>query len=73
MKDFEKLEDGELVEVNGGAYNQTCFVYVIKAGDNLTKIAQKYNTTIKELCILNNITNPDLIYAGEKLLVPYKN
>ena len=43
--------------------------YVIKYGDTLTSIANKYNTTITSLVRLNNIQNPDLIYAGERIIV----
>ena len=43
--------------------------YIIKWGDTLTKIAKKYNTTVDELCRLNGISNPDLIFAGNQLRV----
>lgn len=44
--------------------------YKIKPGDNLTKIAKEYNTTVEELVKLNNIANPNLIIAGADLIVP---
>lgn len=72
MENFEMLNEGELITINGGLGDQNCFVYVIKKGDCLSVIAQKYSTTVNELCVLNNIKNPDLIYAGNKILVPYK-
>lgn len=43
--------------------------YTVKKGDNLTKIAKKYNTTVDELVKLNNLDNPNLIYPGQKLRV----
>lgn len=43
--------------------------YVVKKGDNLTKIAKKYKTTVKQLVAWNNIKNPNLIYVGQKLRV----
>ena len=43
--------------------------YVVKKGDNLTKIANKFNTTVDELVRLNNIENPNLIYPGQMLRV----
>ena len=49
--------------------NQT-WTYYIKSGDTLSAIARKYNTTVDELCRLNNITNPNLIIAGASLLIP---
>lgn len=44
--------------------------YVIKPGDNLTKIAKRYNTTVKDLVQINKIENKNRIYAGESLRVP---
>jgi len=43
--------------------------YVVKPGDTLWDIAQKFDTTIDKIVALNNIKNPDLIYAGETLRV----
>ena len=44
-------------------------VYVVKKGDTLGKIAQKYNTTYQALAKLNNIKDPDKIYVGQKLKI----
>lgn len=43
--------------------------YYVESGDNLTKIAKNFNTTIEKLVELNNIENPDLIYVGQTLRV----
>jgi GH25 family lysozyme M1 (1,4-beta-N-acetylmuramidase) len=43
--------------------------YTVKAGDTLTDIAKKYNTTVDKLVKLNKIENANLIYAGQKLRV----
>jgi LysM repeat protein len=43
--------------------------YNIQKGDTLSKIAQRNNTTIAELVDKNNITNPDMIHAGDTLIV----
>lgn len=43
--------------------------YVVKKGDNLTKIAKKYGTTVKQLVSWNNIKNKNLIYVGQKLRI----
>lgn len=65
------IDEEKLARVNGGVYQGACFVYVIKKGDALPVIAERYGTTVKLLCELNNIKNPNLIYAGNKLLIPY--
>jgi LysM repeat protein len=47
--------------------------YKVVKGDNLTKIAKRNNTTIKELLRLNpQIKNPDLIYPGQVFTVKEK-
>ena len=43
--------------------------YTVKRGDNLTKIAKKYGTSVAKLVSLNDIKNPNLIYVGQKLRV----
>ena len=45
-------------------------IYKVVAGDNLTKIAKAYNTTVAELVKLNNIANPNLIFVGQEIKVP---
>jgi LysM repeat protein len=44
-------------------------VYVVQAGDNLTKIAAQFEITPQCLQDTNFITNPDLIYTGQELLI----
>ena len=42
-------------------------VYSVKAGDYLWKIAKAHDTTWQELAEINNLENPNLIFAGQKL------
>lgn len=44
--------------------------HVIVAGDNLSKIANKYGVTLKELMEINSIQNPDIVVLGTELKVP---
>ena len=41
--------------------------YTVKAGDTLAKIAKANNTTVKELCKLNDIKDPNKINVGQEL------
>ena len=50
--------------------NGNNFIYQIKRGDNLTKIAKANNTTIATILRLNSsIKDPNKIYAGHKLII----
>jgi lysozyme len=44
--------------------------YVVQAGDTLYKIAQKYNVNPAALISANSLTNPNLIYVGQRLIIP---
>lgn len=43
--------------------------YIVKKGDNLSKIAKKFGTTVAKIAKDNNIKNVNLIYPGQKLKV----
>ena len=43
--------------------------YTVVKGDTLTKIANKFGTTVKNLCDWNGISNPDKINVGQRLIV----
>ena len=44
-------------------------IYIVKKGDYLGKIAKEYNTTVKEIDRINNISNVNLIYPGQRLII----
>ena len=44
-------------------------IYTVQRGDTLSRIAREYNVTIAHIVELNDITNPNLIYPGEKLRI----
>lgn len=43
--------------------------YTVRSGDTLSGIASKYGTTWQKLQAMNGISNPNIIYAGQKLRV----
>ena len=49
--------------------NET-IVYIVKRGDTLSKIAKNYGTTVESIAKLNNIKNINLIYTGQRLIIP---
>ena len=45
----------------------------VKAGDTVSEIAQKYNTTVQTIQQLNSLNNPNLIFVGQQLKVNNDN
>jgi hypothetical protein len=45
-------------------------VYIVKSGDTLFKIAQRFNVTTDEIIAANDITNPDQLSIGQRLIIP---
>lgn len=70
LESIKELNDNDVQNVSGGDYSGPCFVYTIKRGDCLSVLAKRYHTTVATLCQINKIPNADLIYDGDKLLIP---
>lgn len=45
-------------------------VYIVQSGDTLTDIAQRFNVTLDALMTANNLTDPNLLAAGQQLVIP---
>lgn len=50
-----------------------CVVYTVKSGDNLSRIANRYGTTVQKIITCNKILNPNLIYPGQKIRIRVAN
>ncbi|HSJ47183.1 MAG TPA: LysM domain-containing protein [Euzebyales bacterium] len=44
--------------------------YVVKSGDTLTEIAERFDTAVLELVEANDIADPDIIDVGQELTIP---
>ena len=53
-----------------GPPSSTSTTVTLRPGDSLTSIAARYHTTVAALVSANKITNPNLVFAGAKLIVP---
>ena len=81
MAEEVKINDSELNEVTGGAggwqkYAKGNFVnygnylvYTVAPGDVLSGIAPRFGVTIAQIQQWNNIQNPNVIRAGQKLTI----
>jgi LysM repeat protein len=45
-------------------------IYVVQPGDTLFKISLKFNVSMQAIMAANGIANPNLIYAGQRLVIP---
>ena len=45
-------------------------VYTVKEGDSLSAIAAQNNTTIDAIVKANDLTDPDKLQVGQKLIIP---
>jgi len=45
-------------------------LYIIKAGDTLSKIADAFETTVDEIIAQNSIADPNQIEVGQELIIP---
>ena len=75
------INDSELNEVTGGAggwqkYAKGTYVnygnyivYTVASGDVLSGIAPRFGVTVGQIQQWNNIKNPDVIRAGQKLTI----
>ncbi|MBZ0291784.1 MAG: L,D-transpeptidase family protein [Anaerolineae bacterium] len=57
----------EIVET---AYTGESTTHIVEPGQELGLIAKEYNVSTQDVIALNNITDPDLIYVGQELLIP---
>ena len=64
---MEHINDNELSNVNGG----TQIPYIIKSGDTLGALAAHFHCTVDDICKWNNITDPDKISVGQKVIFKF--
>ena len=68
IKDPDKVSIGQNVNIPAAGAKQT---YSVVKGDNLEKIAKKYNTTVEQILAANpNIKDKNKIQAGMSLVIP---
>jgi GH25 family lysozyme M1 (1,4-beta-N-acetylmuramidase) len=59
---------GETIKVPENCDDEGCY-YTVRKGDTLSELALRFDTTVSELQSLNNISNANLIYVGEKIRI----
>lgn len=47
-------------------------VHVVASGETLTSIARQYGVSVSQLKLANRIRNPNLIYRGQRVVIPVR-
>jgi len=61
-----RLDGPEIIKGKNGSY----FIYVVKRGDFLKKIAQKHNTSMAAIMKCNSLRSKNRVYVGQRLKIP---
>lgn len=61
---------GQTLKIPENTASSSSRTYTIRSGDTLSAIAARYGTTVSAIAALNNIANPNRIYAGETIRLP---
>ncbi len=59
-----------LVAVQPAAAQSSGPVYVVQPGDTMSSIADRFNVSITDLMTANNISDPNVLSAGQQLVIP---
>lgn len=65
--DPNQIWPGQVLKVTGTASQES--TYYVQTGDTLSAIANKFGTTVSNLVSINHISNPNVIYVGQKIYV----
>lgn len=66
-----RIYAGQVLCVKPGGEVPFGFLYTVRRGDTLYSIARSYRWTAAYLASVNHLPNPNQIYAGRVLLIPY--
>lgn len=55
--------------ISTGSEDKNNTIYIVQRGDSLYSIAKRFNTTVQNIVNNNGISNPNLIYPGQRLII----
>ena len=68
ISDPDRIYPGQTLRIPSGAQASAQY-YTIRSGDTLSGIAARFGTTVKRLQELNQISDPNKIYAGNRIRI----
>jgi LysM repeat protein len=66
----DTIYKGDTLTIPGTPDAGTTVTHVVQPGENLFRIALKYGTTVQAIAAQNGIVNPNVVYAGQQLIIP---
>ena len=67
-KEIRFAEDFEINDLNQEE-DYKMYMYFVKEGDTIWKIAKRFRVTMDEIIELNDLENPDKINVGDRLFI----
>lgn len=68
--DLSMIEVAPPVQENAQANSGQTTVHVVERGQELGLIAKEYGVSIDDILALNDLSNPDVIFVGQELVIP---
>jgi len=68
-----RLAVGQQLIIPGASSTGAPIVYVVQPGDALALVARRYNVAVLAVAQTNRLANPNLIYVGQRLLIPARS
>lgn len=72
VHDEDRIYAGDTLHIPaaGAHASEARHVHVVRAGETLSQLARSAHVDLARLVRMNGIANPNLIYVGERLLIP---
>lgn len=70
IPDPDRIFVGQRLTITKRARESGESVYIVRSGDTLNRIAANFGVPVRAIVRANDIENPNLIYAGERLVIP---
>lgn len=71
LRNPSRIQAGKKLHIPGRSVaRHSPVIHVVRRGENLQAIAQRYNLPIRKIVRKNRLSNPSQILAGQKLLIP---
>ncbi|MDZ7609938.1 MAG: M23 family metallopeptidase [Eubacteriales bacterium] len=68
LGDGDFIREGQSLTLPGGAIGTQR--HLVRDGENLSVIAERYRVSVSQLLRENSLTNPDFVRPGQELLIP---